>query len=74
MSTAEIIVRLIVALNGGDTYASISRDALQELTMGHYAATGANGALFGFREPWMVKKGDLRNLTDAARRRLGIGD
>ena len=43
---------------------------LRLLTMPLYAATGANGALFGFREPWMVKSGDLRYLTDVARRRL----
>ena len=57
-------------LNGGDAFAPISRDALRELTLPRYAASGANGALFGFRESWMVKRRDLRYLTDAGRRRL----
>ena len=70
MSNAERVVREIIRLNGGDTYAPISRDALRMLTMPIYAATGANGALFGFRKPWMVKDGDMRCLTDAARVRI----
>ena len=67
MSTAEEVVREIVRINGGDAHAPIHRDILRELTMPRYFATGANGALFGFRRPLMVKEGDLRYLTDAAR-------
>ena len=70
MSTAEFIVRQMLLLNGGDAFAPISRGALRKLTLPRYAASGANGALFGFREPWMVKKGNLRYLTDAGRRRV----
>jgi hypothetical protein len=36
------------------------------------AWAGANGALFGFRYPWMVKVGDMRYLTEHGRRRLQI--
>jgi hypothetical protein len=36
------------------------------------AGSGANGALFGFRHPWMVKVGEMRFLTADGRRRLGI--
>lgn len=72
MSQAALIVQAVVALNGGDPSIPIHRDRLRELTAGKYAATGANGALFGFRYPWMVKDGDMRLLTDHGRRRLGI--
>lgn len=71
MSNAERVVREIVRLTG-DPYAPISRERLRQLTMPLYAATGANGALFGFHDPWMAKSGDQRYLTDTARRRLGI--
>ena len=70
MSTARAVVSEVVAQNGGDSHAPIARNSLRVLTASRYRRTGANGALFGFREPWMIKQGDLRYLTDAARRRL----
>jgi len=70
MSNAEYVVRQVIALNGGNVFAPISKGALRHLTLPRYEASGANGALFGFRNPWMVRCGDLRYLTDAGRRRL----
>ena len=71
MSLAHQIAAEVVAFNGGDPTAPIHRDRLRELTRGRYARTGANGALFGFRYPWMVKRGEFRFLTECGRRRLG---
>jgi hypothetical protein len=51
---------------------AVNRDRLRQLTAGRYRGRGANGALFGFRYPWMVKRGEMRYLIEHARRRLGI--
>lgn len=72
MSIAEEAVREIVAINGGNPRAPVSKSRLQELTSGRYAGSGANGALFGFRQPWLIRRGDQRYLTDAGTRRLGL--
>jgi len=72
MSVAEQVVSEVVARSGGDPQAGVHRDELRRLTAGRYAWAGANGALFGFRYPWMVKVGEMRYLTEPGRRRLGI--
>lgn len=72
MSNARRITEKVVALNGGDPDAPIHRDALRVLTACVYARTGANGAIFGFARPWMVKVGEFRYLTEHGRRRLGF--
>jgi hypothetical protein len=72
MSTAYRIAEEIVASNYGDPFAPIHRNALRVITAGRYERAGANGALFGFSHPWMVKVGDLRYLTNDGRHRLGL--
>jgi hypothetical protein len=72
MSTAHRVAEEVVATNSGDPFAPIHHNALRAMTAGLYERTGANGALFGFRHPWMVKVGDLRYLTDYGRHRLGF--
>ena len=72
MSTAHHVAATVVTVNGGDPDAGIHRNRLRHLTAGLYAGSGANGALFGFRHPWMVKVGAMRFLTADGRRRLGI--
>jgi hypothetical protein len=72
MSIAAQVALEVVAGNGGDPRAGVHRDELRQLTAGRYAWVGANGALFGFRYPWMVKVGEMRYLTEHGRRRLGI--
>lgn len=72
MSLAEEISWAVLAINDGDPLAPIHRDALRALTAGRYVGAGANGALFGFRYPWMISCGELRFLGDHGRRRLGL--
>lgn len=72
MSTTHHVAGEVVAANGGNPLAGIHRDRLRQLTHGRYQRTGANGALFGFRYPWMVKDGEMRYLTAHGRQRLGF--
>ena len=72
LTTTHEVVLEVVAHNDGDPTAGIHKDRLREMTRGRYAWAGANGALFGFRYPWMVKVGAMRYLTEHARRRLGL--
>lgn len=71
MMKRELAGRAILARNGGDASAPIHRDELRQITLPLYRRTGANGALFGFPRPWMVKVGDLRYFTDTGRAALG---
>jgi hypothetical protein len=72
MTRRERAARAVLALNGGDPYAPIHRDALREITRPLFQRTGANGALFGFARPWMTKVGEERFFTDAGRSALGV--
>ncbi|HEX8083991.1 MAG TPA: hypothetical protein VF529_06840 [Solirubrobacteraceae bacterium] len=72
MSKAHWIASAVLALNSGDPTIGIHRDHLRELTLGEYRRTGATGALLGFRFPWMVKRGEMRFLSEHGRRRLGV--
>ena len=72
MTPRERAARIVLARIGGDPYAPIRRDDLQIITRPLFHRTGANGALFGFPDPWMVKDGDLRYFTDAGRAALGV--
>ncbi|MFL5910098.1 MAG: hypothetical protein ACJ768_05955 [Gaiellaceae bacterium] len=70
MTRSDQIIAAVVADNGGDPYAGIQVERLQELTAGQYEWAGANAGLFGSRHPRMESRGDLRFLTDYGRQKL----
>ena len=70
MAKSDQITAAVVAGNGGDMYAPITKRALQQLTTGRFEHAGANAGLMGSRYPRMESRGDLRFLTDYGRRRL----
>jgi len=72
LSTAHHVCLLVLARNGGDPQAGIHYLELRKITRLLYPGRAANGALFGFRYPWMERRGDLRFFTEHGQRRLGF--
>lgn len=70
MTKSDQIIAAVVAENRGDAHAGIPVERLQELTAGQYEWAGANGGLFGSRNPRMESRGNMRFLTDYGRQKL----